>query len=271
MLFFSVITVASNNSKELKYTGRSLNVQMDAPEFEWLVVGSLSPELAEEFAELNPVMVDATFQNDTDAMNAALTRAQGEYVWFLPAGACLADAFVMRDVKRDMIASVLPDFFYGASREDGHIRAVPNFGLFSRRLIAPLSALLFRRRAIADERFDPVYGFEAAYDFTLRFINRVQKIGATERILTDIEYRIRSIDDLAAARAERFIIRQKHLRQFPLINKTLGKFQALTENLKHRHPKLFWKMRDVFAPVPKIRAQSFVKGGYKGIFFKKRG
>ncbi len=260
--FVSVITDAGHDEKLLKYTGRSLAVQMDAPSFEWIVAGDMSAELTEEFIGLAPTI--------TDTVNHALDQAVGEYVWFLKAGACLSDAYVLRDVKKSLIMNTLPDLLFGLVREDGRVQQNPDFAGFSRRMIAPLTSFLFRRRLIGDVRFNADYVHEAAYDFTLRFIDIASKIASTERLLTDINRENISRETAAAALQERSVIRAELLHQPSWKNKWIQTTQTWSDTFMFAYPKTYRFLRNCFSPVPRQRSAPVIKSAYRGIFFKRR-
>lgn len=262
-VFYSIITVASDTPKELKYTGRSLAVQNEAPPFEWLIAGSEAPNAQEDEIAFPPALTVAT-------INEALARASGEYVWFLPAGECLSDAFVLRDVKREMISHTLPDFYYAAWREGGVLTSPKNFSSLAGSLPAPLAAMIFRRRMIGEVRFDASYTYAADYDFVLRVADRTAKIAPSTKIVVDLLNRPQSMIIQRQTRTERFVIREKLLLQNKAKNTLIDWGHGVVDVVKMRFPKIYRAGRNMVFPAPIRRKESPVKGNRRGIFFKRR-
>lgn len=96
---FSVITVCFNAMGELPATLASLRAQT-CRDYEWVVVDGASTDGSAQWlaAQAPEVLVSEADTGIFDAMNKAVARASGEWVYFLNAGDRFADADVLAQV-----------------------------------------------------------------------------------------------------------------------------------------------------------------------------
>ncbi len=188
---FSIITLTENNASGLKLTGKSILQQMDAPLFEWIILDNASydktSDLVREWDCECIRFISKHTHNATDAMNTGLSMATGRFVWFLPAGDCLSDLYVLRDVMREMRRNLRADMIYGDARDNGVIHKAKDFTSLMQRPIIPFQAILYSLKIIGDLRLDGDYEYGADYDFTLRFQEKTDHIHYMPRLLCDID------------------------------------------------------------------------------------
>jgi putative colanic acid biosynthesis glycosyltransferase len=246
-MLLSIITVTKDNAAGLKMTARSLEVQQNAPEFEWIVIDGASTDrtgnIITDFSALNPVSVSEPDKGIYDAMNKGIDRAKGDYLWFLNAGDALSDLNVLRDVARELRSAFLPDFLFGDAREDGHIKTAKDMDAFTGGQITHHQAMLYSRKAVGDLRYDTQYKIAADYDFTLRFVSQAKKFHYMSRILCDFQTGGVSQKNAEAARLENFEIRKNLSFVSPIHNKIIFWKNSAAWEIKNRFPKLFWSVR----------------------------
>lgn len=236
--------MTKDNARGLRLTGRSIALQQDAPDFEWLVIdGASTDQTAAVMSELD--MPQARFisqpdRNLYDAMNKGLELAAGRYVWFLNAGDCLPDSFVLRDLAREIGGGLPPDFIYGPARESGRIKRPKPFHHFARGMITHHQAMLYRREKIGALRFDEGFRIAADYAFTLRFQEQARDIHETARVLCDFAPAGLSHQQATLGRQENFKIREELLHMPAWKNKLLYRRDALVFALRRKYPKLYW-------------------------------
>lgn len=247
MPLISLITIVKNNARGLRSTGRSIAIQQNAPAFEWLVIDGGSsdntPEVRAEFTELNPVFISEPDKGLYDAMNKGLERSTGEYIWFLNGGDCLSDAFTLKDIARAMQVHFKPDFFYADAREAGHMKPAKPYHTLKRGMITHHQAMLYRRIAVGDTRFDTAYNIAADYAFTLDVAGRTQRIYHYPRVICDFQPGGVSQQDVVTGRRENFAIRDKTLQMHPVMNRFYFQLDRFTYWLRQNYPKLFWLLR----------------------------
>lgn len=230
----SIITVTRNNARGLKLTAKSLRVQQQAPAYEWLIIDGASDDdtatIADQFANDSTYFLSEPDQGKFDAMNKALVHTTGRYVWFLNAGDCLPDAYVLRDIMRHIQYHLAPDIIYGDTRANGRIHKARHAGHYGWGMATPLCAMLFRRQAFSEQRFDIHYPLAADYAFFLEALAKARKSSAISRLLCDRLWQPKPWTQYVALLQEQFRIRKELLRTFVIKNQailTLKKIGAL--------------------------------------------
>ena len=177
---FSIVTVSYNTISRLEKTYESLGAQR-FDSFEWIVIDAGSEDGSKSFLRTTFAnWVSEPDQGIYDAMNKGIEKAQGLYILFLNAGDTLAHSDVLTDLaayiaERDLV----PDFVYGDSYEEvaGSVpiykEARPytkiDLGMFTHH-----QAMLYRREAIGDLRYNRRYRIAGDYDFTARFLRSLR-------------------------------------------------------------------------------------------------
>jgi hypothetical protein len=228
---FSIITPYDGNARFLNWTAKSLALQMEANNFEWIVVHDealdVSAALGENFP-LVTIAVPAKAGFETAALNSAMETANGEYLWILPAGVCLADSNVLKNVSRELIHHLNPDCLYGMARIDGALKRPGNDLRFGP--VTSLAAMLFRAKSLSDVRFSDAHR-ASDYLFMLQFFEKAQKIETVSRVLCDIpvaETHVEALQrclDFAAIRRE--FVRLNPL--YEMLIKTAQRVRLLVE------------------------------------------
>ena len=107
---FSVITVSFNAMPGLLESVQSLKAQTAHSSAEWVVVDGASTDGSAAWlaAQQPDVFVSEPDRGIYDAMNKAISRASGQWLFFLNAGDTFADAHVLRDVQAAIAANLAP-------------------------------------------------------------------------------------------------------------------------------------------------------------------
>ena len=240
---FSIITITRNNASGLKLTAKSISVQQQFTNFEWLVIDGASTdntaEIVGEYATENTVFISEPDQGIYNAMNKGIDRATGKYLWFLNAGDCLSDAYILRDVSKQIQYNMAPDFIYGDARENGRIKKAHDASRFAWGQFTHHQAMMYRRNMIAELRYDQTYPIAADYAFTLQVLARAKKLFYYPRVLCD--FLGGGISELQAieARWENYYIRRDLLHMNPVKNKIIFHLNSLTHFLKTRLPFVY--------------------------------
>ena len=115
-------------------------------------------------------------------MNKGMDRAGGLYLIFMNAGDLFAQDTALQTIRRAAeAADPLPDFIYGDSREtepgrpDGFYKKARSHEHIGRGMPAHHQAMLYRRAAAGNLRYDLQYKIAADYDFTARFLQQTDK------------------------------------------------------------------------------------------------
>ena len=120
---FSIITVTWNNAEGLRRTLQSVSA-LHYPCFEVIVIDGASTDstksVVESFAQLVTVFVSEKDSSIYNAMNKGIAHITGDYVVFMNAGDCFADANVLTRVS-----STDADIILGGAKYGKDVRFVP--------------------------------------------------------------------------------------------------------------------------------------------------
>jgi glycosyltransferase involved in cell wall biosynthesis len=187
---FSIIIVCLNPGEKLKSTLDSVFMQ-SFTDYEIIIKDGLSSDGTENF--VNPT---ARFfsQADTgiyDAMNQAVAKAKGQFVYFLNCGDTLYDEQVLAEVKRQIDENESTGIYYGNVYEmlsAQTVHANPHLGRFACYRHLPCHQACFVRRELLVERpFQTEYQVRADYEhFLWCFLEK--KAGARYIPLTVARY-----------------------------------------------------------------------------------
>lgn len=242
-ILFSIVTICKNNASGLRLTGKSILQQLNSSPYEWLIVDGGSTDntidMIRDWHSETVRFVSKPDRNKPHAMNIGLTRSTGQYVLFLHAGDCLSDAYVLRDIGRDIRANALPDILYGDVRDKGIIHKARDFSSMVHRPITPHQAVLYRHPVIGDLRFDEDYPTASDYAFMLRFQEKAERIHYMPRLICDIEDKPVSRDNRILALQEQHKIRETMLHTRKWKNALIHRWHMMELTLETKWPKLF--------------------------------
>ena len=175
----SVISITLNDRDGLTRTVKSLQSQVDAPEYEHIVVDGVSEyDVAKLLAELGSLakLYQGPDAGLYDAMNRGTDLATGDYLLYLNGGDILADPGTLACVEASLTLDG-PDFLWGDSFErqlDGEVRYKRSRPMkhLPMGMISHHQAMFFRRAVLEDNaiRYNLNYRIAADYDFVLRHV-----------------------------------------------------------------------------------------------------
>jgi putative colanic acid biosynthesis glycosyltransferase len=245
--FFSIITVTKNNAAGLKLTAKSIAVQQDTTDYEWIVIDGASRdhtgEIMQEYRNDKTVFISEPDSGIYDAMNKGIDRAKGRYLWFLNAGDCLSDAYTLRDVAREIKYNIAPDFMYGDARENGMIKHAHGADKFAWGMFSHHQAMLYRRNIVGELRYDSTYAIAADYAFTLHMLARANRMHHFPRVLCDFQSGGISQTNAELGRRENHAIRRDLLQMNPAQNKLIYFMNGFTFWAKKNLPSFYRLIR----------------------------
>jgi len=251
--FFSIITVSKNNLAGLRSTAASVEKQT-CRDFEWIVVdggtgGALNTETASFLEGTEALWTSAPDHGIYDAMNKGIERASGDYLLFLNAGDRLVDNDVLNGLKNTILAQkTVPDFVYGDAHEEEKSKLFhkPARKAHSKscHMFTHHQAMLYRRAAHNDLRYNANYKIAADYDFTMRFLQRAT-ILQTGRSICVFEAGGASQQNTQLGRDEQFKIRKNLEICAPLTNHYIRSKQMAAQGFRNIAPALYWRLRAI--------------------------
>ena len=238
---FSIITVTLNNLGGLKKTHDSLRIQNNA-DYEWIVIDGGSADGTADYLKTTTAQwISEADRGIYDAMNKGLERACGDYMLFLNAGDALAAPDILAKLK--LAAEQTPDFIYGDSYEES---GTSTFYKKSRSHSAIMTgmfthhqAMLYRRAALGDLRYDLNYKIAADYDFTARFLQKTDRILYYPFPFCIFESGGISQQRAGQGRREQFEIRRHLWPQKTLVNSLIYATQSAVWTLRRFMPNLY--------------------------------
>jgi glycosyltransferase involved in cell wall biosynthesis len=174
---FSIITVTWNAAPVLSDTIASLRGQTST-DFEWIVVDGASQDATLEVvgAHHPDVLCSEPDRGIFDAMNKAVSLANGSWLYFLNAGDCFSDARVLEEVaaklKQDELASA--DILFGdviyCGKRGNRLRRFNWLRPWKLKYGDLCHQAVFARRELFERvgEFNLAYKFNADYDWLLR-------------------------------------------------------------------------------------------------------
>lgn len=242
--FVSVITVTLDEAAALATTRDGLLALFDQ-DFEWLVQHGGQDPAIREVAGPRADHVGAPDDGLYDAMNRAMARARGGWLWFLNAGDRPADASIIAALKR--IANDADLILAPAIERDVN-------GLRSRQPVRPLTrlwlglptshqAILYRRRAVAGLRYPAAYRIAADYAFTVQAARLAKKTVIADFPVAETAPPGLSARHSALGRAEQAQLRADLLGLWPIPNGAIRLAQAGMLTLRRRMPGLYRRLR----------------------------
>lgn len=245
--FFTIATITKENIDGLKATYQSL-LEQQSSDYEWIVIDGASGDGTLQFLEdhANEITyrVSEPDRGIYHAMNKAIDRASGDYLLFLNAGDCLADDYVLGQVK-SLIDS--QDFVYGDALErleDDQIVLKParDHQKIFWGMITHHQAMFYRRSCLGDLRYSENYHISADYGFTLDFIDRAKSVLKLELPICIFEFGGISQIQAKKGRKEQLLIRL--VRDKGMISSyMIYGLQSLTWIVRQLFPKLYQWLR----------------------------
>lgn len=229
-----------NNLSGLQKTQKSIGNQ-SVKDFEWIIIdGNSNDGTKPLLKELNCQWVSEPDTGIYDAMNKGLERCSGDYVLFLNAGDVLASYDTLEMLQAATQKN--PDFIYGDSWEENTYKKArkPDItkGMFTHH-----QAMLFRRAAISNLRYDTTYKIAADYDFLARFLTDGKKIAYCPKPICIFEQGGISQTCARLGRQEQFQIRKKLKLAGPFHNALITVAQAALWQFRNFAPALYWHLK----------------------------
>jgi glycosyltransferase involved in cell wall biosynthesis len=113
MPLISIITITYNAQEFLQRTMDSIRVQTNK-DFEYILIDGGSKDKTMELVEANKELFDVIISEKDnglyDAMNKGLSKAKGQFVWFMNAGDCIAESTAIEKLL-DIVKNK-PDIIY---------------------------------------------------------------------------------------------------------------------------------------------------------------
>lgn len=194
---FSIVTITRNNLDGFAKTHKSINGQI-CKDFEWIIVDGASTDGTLDYIRnnnLESLCISEPDKGIYSAMNKGIDRAKGDYLLFLNAGDSLADIDILSTLAM-AINKHHPDFIYGDSLEEcksarPYYKKARNHKNFIWGMFTHHQAMLYRRAALNNLRYNEEYKIASDYEFTVRFlqkIHRIHYIPCAICFLNEVEY-----------------------------------------------------------------------------------
>ncbi len=269
---FTIITITLDNISGLKNTALSIYGQTNQ-DLEWIVIdGGSGDGTPSWLKDTNAKWTSEPDNGIYDAMNKGIQRATGKYLLFLNAGDALAGPDTLAELAASIYeCSITPDFIYGdaletktvilseregsrnnqvdsspAAQNDNpelHYKPARPYSKISRGMFTHHQAMLYRREALADMRYDERYKIAADYDLTVRFIKDTNKVLYLPSPICIFESGGVSQQQVRLGRKEQLQIRRENNLSGPLINAGIFAAQSLAWQARQTMPNLYWKIK----------------------------
>ncbi len=269
MPLFSLVTITKDNLGGLRATAQSLPPP-NPDLYDWIVIDGASQDGTQAF--LNTTHAHWISEPDGgiyDAMNKGIGRTRGEYLLFLNAGDRLHSADTLTKIE-NAIGPSRPDFIYGDSLEAGRYKPARPHSKLAKGMFTHHQAMLYRREALGNLRYDTSYKIAADYDFTAHFLylrhpptcsedpfisprkrrNGSSAFAEDDGMIKKLTLPICifepggvSQQNATIGRREQFEIRKKLGLCSPIQNHLITARQALATSLRHISPALFWRFQ----------------------------
>lgn len=257
--YFSVITIAKNNSDEFNETSRSV-LSQTFTNFEWLIIdGSDDNLIAENVQKLQSnqeicFRIQYIKEPDNgiyDAMNKGLGNANGTYLCFMNSGDGFADSYVLQKIFSSIEKRVRntpePTFIYGDSIEDSHYKKAKSHKLINYGLFTHHQAMFYKKEYMIGLSYDLSYSVSSDYDLTYRYLERLKSAKKDKFIAySDFAFCIFQSGGISQKKAltgrnEQFLSRKKNKACGITKNIIIYTKQLITWNIRSFFPKLFWR------------------------------
>lgn len=242
--FFSIVTVTRNNLPGLRATAASV-VTLSTSDYEWIVIDGDSSDGSKAY--LQTLTAHWTSEPDRgiyDAMNKGLRQATGDYVIFMNAGDVFASRDVLAEIKVALdYRKIQPDFIYGDAIEDGHPKMARPHRKIASGMFTHHQAMLYRRAALDDIRYDLQYEIAADYDFTARVLQKGGDVFYFPMPICTFEPGGISQQRVTQGRREQSAIRRTLGLCGPLSNALIEWKQSLGWIMRTRAKSVYWYLK----------------------------
>ncbi len=240
----TLISVTLNNISGLQKTQKSI-LNQTFKGYKWLVVDGASDDgTAQWLTQINTRHICEPDQGLYDAMNKGIESAKGQYLIFLNAGDTLPAADTLERISNAIEQHHEPDFLYGDCYEEIEgarpiYKTARNHKKISLGMITHHQAMIYKRHALGDMRYNLNYKLAADYDFTARFLRRIGAAYYCNFPLCVFEAGGLSQVNASAARTEENEIRAALNLCSPLQRRMITIRQAAAQTLKTRAPQIY--------------------------------
>jgi putative colanic acid biosynthesis glycosyltransferase len=249
---FTIVTITLNNVQGLRKTFESIKDQ-EFRDFEWLVIDGGSTDESAAFLQkqksdnTHEFYIRYTSEPDDgiyDAMNKGIKHAYGHYLIFMNAGDQFAEGKTLKTIAAH--TQKRPDFIYGDALETTKNRRKPIAKTASRYKDLPWGmfthhqAMLYNRKALKalDIHYSQLYTIASDYDFTARFLAKVNKIVYIRKSICIFEHGGISQKQAFKGRREQYLSRERLEMVSIGENVMIFLVQSISWTLKTRIPWL---------------------------------
>ncbi len=209
---------------------------------EWLIIdGDSTDGTQDDFINYSSATIlSEPDKGIYDAMNKGIERATGDYIIFMNAGDLFANKNILDDLSK--YCSNDPDFIYGDSLEDGHLKSARSYSSITWGMFTHHQAMLYKRHTLAAIRYNTTYKIAADYDLTLRFLNIAKNIIYIPIPICVFEVGGVSQINAKLGRDEQFTSRQHNKSCSVLLNHIIRIGQVCRLTVRKYLPRLYWNL-----------------------------
>ncbi|MFK7840477.1 MAG: glycosyltransferase [Bdellovibrionales bacterium] len=246
MPIFTVATITRNNAQGIEKTWNSLKNQT-LNDYEWLVQDAASNDETLKFLKNTTAQTESRADNGIyDAMNRLIERANGQYILFLNAGDQIADDTILETIAKTMKDQT--DFIYGDAIEqtlnqNGHLKKARNHNHITLGMFTHHQAMIYKKAAISDLRYDLSYQIAADYKFTAQFLLQSNYSDYIPQPLCIFESGGTSQNNTKISRNEQYQIRKELKLCSPFKNKAITVLQFINLIFRRLLPNLYWSLK----------------------------
>ncbi|MFA6262608.1 MAG: glycosyltransferase family 2 protein [Bacteroidia bacterium] len=217
---FSVVTVCFNSAAVLPHALQSLQAQTFG-DYEWVVVDGGSRDATMDLVRgFTAAPLNALSEPDAgiyDAMNKAIGRARGDYLYFLNSDDALAGPLVLAEAAQAIDAAGQPGLLVGrvnfVGPQGSALRSYAHIGPHTVLFDSLCHQAVFAQRALFDGdrfgRFDTGYRLAADFDWLARAIRARVPVAHTGLVVADFSAGGAHQQALETTRREMMAIRQR--------------------------------------------------------------
>jgi len=239
---FTIITITFNNRDGLQRTATSIKTQTHT-DYEWVIIDGASTDGTNlDFINYpSAYIISETDKGIYDAMNKGITHSTGDYIIFMNAGDVFADAYVLEKIATETRAA--PDFIYGDSIEDGHMKRARHHSKIIWGMFTHHQAMFYRRESLGRLRYDLNYKIAADYDLTIAFLKKAHLAKYIPIPICIFETGGTSQINAKCGRDEQFESRRKNKSCSMILNILIKSAQALVWFIRTKNKNAYWLIK----------------------------